>query len=314
MEASDDTVTAISIQLDMPLFHTNGNGLKSPEAFQITSNGDPELPSAQVPPQIIYDIPSFTNFGSESSEGPISAVPNNTPDAVIDSVASAVKLSTPKVSKTKVKPKAKTRTINYSNQKLILPNKEHIPLQSLLSPAEQNTNGISDIGQKTSTPNLKRKATKTNGRAMKPKKKAMTADPTIVKKTDKTEFNPCFVYSEDANPEPAVVPPTGPSGVFAIAPQTTIAEPYCLPNGFFEPNGDILVNKFNNISTNKTNGGNEIAKEEHLVAMDFNFTEISLPSRSMDNHSLPPHDEGTDTKLDTLGIKPESENPITLKM
>lgn len=318
----------LSICLDMPMYHTNGNDLKtsSPVFDNADNNDDSNLPSAQVPPQIIYTIPNFNDFVSETPNGPISPVAANPiADIPINSVSTTTKVSTPKVTKSKTKGRAKLRTINYSNQKLILPNKEHIPLQSLLSPGEAvKTNGINGIVRDASatTNNLKRKVAKNRANAKKLSATTVTkkdtgmstestAPNTATSLVGNEDFTPCFVYSENVNAEKPVIVPNRRSGVFAItAPTATITNPYCLTDGIYSAHNKVAVNDYDMggpANGKVTNNGNS----EHFVARNFNFAEYAMAEPPIIASNQPC--EIVNVNNISKPITSEADNSITLK-
>lgn len=285
----------------MPNFHTNGNGLTNPSVFQISNNVDPALPSAEVPTQIIYTIPNFTNFVTEPIDTTLS---NNTQAAALEASALTSKESTPKVAKTKAKPRSKLRTINYSNQKLILPNKEHISLQSLLSPTESTTN-VTTVAANTS---MKRKLAKNVTKSAKvratAKKKISSTETTA---TGNGEFVSCFVFAEGNHPESPVLLSNRSSGVFSIASSTSINETI---DRVLDPS-HVSMETYPSLSSPKIVNSNgilpttDVLSQDHLVAMDFNFTEYSLQGRSLDNY-LSSNEEDKATKSTESSIAQET--------
>lgn len=324
--AVNKTIQPISIRLDIPMYHTNGNGLKtsSPVFENDDNNDDANLPSAQVPPQIIYTLPNFNDFVSETTNGSISPIASNPiADVSLKSVSTTTTVSTPKIIKCKSKGRAKLRTINYSNQKLILPNKEHIPLQSLLSPGEAVTsNGIARDSSKTAN-NLKRKAVKNRTNATKSsaitvtKQEAgismeSTATKTTAPLVDNGDFTPCFVYSEKVNTEKPGIVANRRSGVFAIAaPTATITSPYCSTDSIYSTHNNFTVNNFDAVGSVNNKVINN-ANNEHFVARNFNFAEYAITEPPI-IASKQPHEIVNTNSISNPIKSSETDNSITLK-
>lgn len=291
----------ISITLSMPSFHTNDNGLTNSSVFQIGNNVDPALPSAEVPTQIIYTIPNFTNFVTEPIDTTVS---NNTQAAPLDKPTVISKVSTPKMAKYKPNPRSKLRTINYSNQKLILPNKEHISLQSLLSPAGSPTNSIANVPMVAANTSMKRKLAKNITKSAKIKKNII---PTETAVTGSGEFVPCFVYAEGNHPESPVLLSNRSSGVFPIASSTAIGESI---ERVLDPS-NLSIESYPSLSSPKTVSSKgivpttDVLSQDHLVAMDFNFTEYSPHGRSPDNY-LSSNEEDKDKSSTESSIAQET--------
>lgn len=281
-------IEPIKIRLDMPSItaastampHTNNEAQIALPRYQ-NGNCAGNTDEVYAPPASIHTLISdtFDHYLSETSNSTTINAGNQIANVDMLSAAATVAptekvivapikaRTTPKVTKLK---SLKRPTINYSHQKLILSHKEHIPLQSLLSPDEPHTNG-NEIEH-----TAKKKMTKPDVAAVKSrkmvKKKVVTIARAASTSTENDTYPSCLTNGVNGNATTSVALPQHPSGVYFIPPNaaatTTMPGSQLIENKVPAGNDD----KFTMAAQPKKQNGVGV-NDEHIVAMNFNFVE-----------------------------------------
>lgn len=289
----------ITIRLDMPAL-TTANALMPAMAsdVQITlptytndtcaTNGE-ELFVAPVSIQSLISESTFGEYLGDTSSATVdSNIQNGDLISTTTTTAANATIAAPTKARKSIEVKSslKRSTINYTHQKLILPNNKHIPLESLLASSESFTK--STVNKQTT----RKKLSKPNVGAFKSakfekKKKLVPLMPMAPLASDgaaNTENSPLLTTGSSdqtttTTTTPPIVLPQHTTGVYLIAPSASVSVRPDLINSNAVKAGDkCTVTSV----TAQPKSVLETGHDMHFVAMNYNFVEY-MPLPSADN-------------------------------